>query len=108
MKTGSGFIKWILIGLVVLAAIFTCPDQQDHKEALQKELVGDAGSSGDTSEALARGIGGLLVGAVLDGTLTVKNYLVFSVGKISNPFTGESKKVSWGLFGHVFVTADAD
>ena len=104
MKERSGIITWIIIGIIVLAAIFTCPDQRDHKEAIQKELVGDMGSSGDTSDKIANAIGGLFVGAVLDGTLTVKNYLVFSVGKMSNPFTGESKTVSWGIFGHVFVT----
>ena len=96
-------VKWILIGLVVLIAIMTCPDQQDHREAIQKELVGDAV---DSSDALASAIGGLFVGAVLEGTLNVKNYLLFSVGKINNPFTGESKTVSWGLFGHVFVKGD--
>ena len=107
MKRNSSIIGWVLVGLIVLIAVFTCPDQQDHKEAIQKELIGDAGYPGDTSEAIASAIGGLFVGAVLDGTLKVNNYLLFSVGKISNPFTSESKTVSWGLFGHVFVTGDA-
>lgn len=103
MKERSGILKWIIIGLIVLAAIFTCPDQRDHRKAIQQEMMDEADQPDGTSEAIANALGGLFVGAVLDGTLQVKNYLVFSVGKINNPFNGESKTVSWGLFGHVFV-----
>lgn len=96
MKRNSSIIGWVLVGVIVIVAFLTCPDQQDHKEAIQKDLIGTGGSTGDTSDAIAKAVGGLFVGAVLDGTLNVKNYLLFSVGKVTNPFTGESKNVSWG------------
>ena len=105
MRDRSGFWGWLIVGILLLVAIATCPDKQDHAEAIQKNVMEEY-DPGDNS--LTTALGNFVLGAALNETLKVKNYWVFSIGKIHNPFTGESKTVSYGLFGHVFVTGDDD
>ena len=90
-----------IVALGVVAAL-TCPDKQKHKDALlsvvnerintslEKENLGGLGS-----------IVGSIAGAYLDNRLVVKDRFLCSVGEIQN-LKGETKKVSFGIFGHVF------
>ena len=101
-------LLYTLLVIVVLGAIaaLTCPKKQEHKDALmsvvnesintslQEENLGGLGS-------IVGSIGSGVAGAYLDNRLVVKDRFICSVGEIQN-LKGEVKKVSLGLFGHVF------
>ena len=106
-----------LIAVLVLAgiAVITCPDKQAHKEAIMAvinekidETVSGNASEGDEGLAvLASSLGSGLVGYFMDNRLTVKNHFVYSTGTV-NGFNGESRRVSVGVFGHVFTFSKED
>lgn len=114
------FISIVFIGLFALAlvGVVTCPDKEAHQTAI-KEQLGDAvnesmndnlklGNSklGGKIAQIGSALASSLVGGVLDSSLKVNNYFVFSTGELS--YLGEKKTVSVGLLGHVFVVFDAD
>ena len=94
-----------VVALGVVAAL-TCPDKQKHKdvllsvvnqsinESLQKENLEGLG-------AIVGSIGSGVTSAYLDNRLVVKDRFICSTGEIQN-LKGEVKKVSFGIFGHVF------
>lgn len=101
--------KLIALGVFVLLIALlagTCPDKQDHNEALSeglKELLSEnAGIDADfitnTPEVqdLIRFMG--------DNMVFVNNYFLFSLGKIQ--FEGQEQVVSFGICGHVFTFND--
>ena len=107
-------MKKLLITLLILlgvgaVAVITCPDRQDHKDAIVK-VIGDSisdelqGSNSDSQgiSEIVGSIGSSVAGYLLDNRLTVKNYFVFSVGELKD-FYGEEQRVSVGVFGHVFT-----
>lgn len=103
----------VLIVLLVIGgiAVITCPDKQDHKDAIMavvNETIGDElGASDQEDEDFLGILGGLasigthVSGWYLDSNLTVKNYFVFSTGVLK--YGQESEVVSVGVFGHVFT-----
>lgn len=107
-------MKKLLITLLVLlglgaVAVVSCPDRQDHKDAIM-EVVSDAISDElQTTDKDSQGISAFLgslgsnvAGYLLENRLTVKNYFVFSVGELKD-LDGADQKVSVGVFGHVFT-----
>ena len=98
----------IIIGLGAVAVV-SCPDRQDHKDAIMEVINGainDELQGSDAGEqalsALVGSIGSSVAGYLIDNRLTVKNYFVFSVGEL-NDIDGVDQKVSVGVFGHVFT-----
>lgn len=105
---------WIVLILVVvvLFGIATCPDKQDHKEAVT-ELLHDylneqtgINTENDVLTALCNTLSTKLVDLTVEGNLKVKDYLVCSIGIVE--WEGESHKVSVGAFGHVFTASEED
>ena len=100
------------LGLGYYAKV-SCPDEQAHKDAIMavvNESINDElnikEGEGNFLSNLASSIGSGVAGVILDNRLTVKDNFLFSVGEIKNA-DGESKAVSYGVFGHVF-TVDKD
>ena len=101
-------ILYTLLVIVVLGAIaaLTCPKKQDHKDALMSVINESINSSIQEDNlgglgSIVGSIGSGVAGAYLDNRLVVKDRFLCSVGEIQN-LKGEVKKVSFGLFGHVF------
>ena len=46
-------------------------------------------------------LGGLLLSATIESMITVDDYFVFNVGKVT--YEGEDRVMSIGAFGHVFA-----
>lgn len=101
----------ILLGLGAVAVI-SCPDRQDHKDAIMEVVSGAINDELQTSDKDSQeisaffgsigSIGSSVAGYLLDNRLTVKNYFVFSVGELKD-LDGVDQKVSVGVFGHVFT-----
>lgn len=92
----------LLGGLLVL----TCPNKQDHTDALKNELNTylnkqssdeEAGGLAALQSAIGTGLGGL----VIESMLRVDNYFIFSVGRFTAP--NEERVVSVGVLNHVFT-----
>ena len=90
--------------------VISCPDKEAHSEAIMEninELIDEEATKDVTNEsekALALLASSLVSGIsnlVIDSRLSVNNYFLFSVGKVT--FDGESKIVSVGLLNHVFT-----
>ena len=100
----------ILVALIVgVVAVITCPDKQTHKDAIMdvvnemvnKELQLD--DPGDQEIAvLLESLGTGLVGRILDNRLVVKNHFLWSTGELRK-LDGDYKRVSVGVFGHIFT-----
>lgn len=104
----------IIVGAVLLLAI-TCPDKTAHQEAIRDSIslayndkVNESMSEEDASNELVQGFAMLgnmfvdkIVETVLDTKLSVKNYVLFSVGTIYH--NGSSKTVSFGILNNVFT-----
>ena len=99
------FTLLVIVALGVVAAL-TCPDKQAHKDALVSvvnESINDRLQK-DNLEGLGAIVGSIgsgVAGAYFDNRLVVKDRVICSVGEIQN-LSGEVKKVSFGIFGHVF------
>ncbi len=114
----SAMKKLLVIILVLLGlgctAVISCPDKQAHKDAIMAVLNESINDSLDPDGTDTTGlsqffgsIGSGIAGFFIDKQLTVENYFVCSVGKISTP-AGEEKTVSVGVFGHVFTFGKED
>lgn len=104
----------IIVGAVLLLAM-TCPDKTAHQEAIRDSIsqayndkVNESMSEEDASNELVQGFAMLgnifvdkIVETVLDTKLSVKNYVLFSVGTIYRD--GNSKTVSFGILNNVFT-----
>ena len=98
----------IIVGLAAVC-IVTCPDKQDHKDALMDVVNSKLNQemnkiSEDEGLALfGSALGSKIVEVVLDNKLEVKNCFVFSRGLMD---TSEGvNTVSIGVLGHVFTTS---
>ena len=107
IKSRKRVIVLLCIAAVIGVAILSCPDRQDHRDAIiamVNEVVAEK-STLDEEDAGWALLGQSLVKEasewILEGGLTVKNHFVFSTGKF-NTDSGE-KLISFGIFGHVFT-----
>lgn len=107
-----------IIGLIILVAVFTNPDQNRHKEVIknklitymQKSIKKDQAEPRDEFEEAAQAIGitlgGMIAEKVLDNLVSTDNYVVFSTTKIT--WEGETRIIGIGAFGNVFITKKLD
>lgn len=106
------FIKALIILLVIAGvAVVTCPDKQDHKDAITSvinEVVHDelGVNQEDDSLGILKGLANIGAGIYLDNKFSVDNYFVCSVGRILHG--AENDVVSFGIFGHVFTFGKED
>ncbi len=123
-----GCMPWLVAGLILAvlfgAMVFTCPDKQDHEQAIQQvarnwvdhklqdkleTLTGNEGWGSylrDVISKLVADFTGKGTDYAISHYLEVKNYMVCSVGTIS--LGGKDKMVSLGIFGHVFTFDEQD
>lgn len=106
----NGCIGLILVlAAMAIGLMATCPTEQDHREAITKEMNRFIKESTDNQSDAWGIIGNIIsqkiVGVVVDNLIEVDNYGVCSVGSIT--FKGKTHRVSFGILGHVF-TFDAD
>jgi len=94
------------LAAMVFVLVLTCPNKNDHKEALKSRLstfVNENSSSND--EIFGVNLGSLVFSGiaelVLENKLTVKNYYLFSIGEIN--IDGNKKVVSFGILKYVFT-----
>ena len=103
-------IAIIAVLIAGAAAVVTCPDKQAHKDAILsviKERLKEDMSDADPGWAiLGQSIGSSLSSLVLETGLTVENHFIYSVGKYD--LDSEKKRISLGLFGHVFTIRKKD
>ena len=94
--------------LVAGIAVVTCPQKDAHKDAillvLNEYLAEEAkvDEQDEEVQALMLLFGNGVTKLVVDNLLVVKNHFLYSEGYITYPETG-SKRVSLGVFGHVFT-----
>ena len=90
--------------------VISCPDKEAHSEAIMEninELIDEEATkdvTNDTEKALALLASSLVSGIsnlVIDSRLTVDNYFLFSIGRVT--FEDESRIVSIGMLNHVFT-----
>ena len=111
-------LGWIIAAVAIVAllgiAVVSCPDKQDHKDAILavineklNENIQKKSKDGDDGLAvLGASLGTSISGWILDSGLTVDNRFIYSVGRFN---TGkEVRKVSVGVFGHVFTFSKED
>lgn len=111
-------LGWIIAAVAVVAllgiAVVTCPDKQDHKDAilavinekLNENIQKNSKDGDDGLALLGASLGTSISGWILDSGLTVDNRFIYSVGRFN---TGKDiKKVSVGVFGHVFTFSKDD
>ena len=114
----KNYVVLIAIGLILLVAVLTNPNQDRHKEVIrgkfnsymQKSMSEGLSETDNEWEQAGQVLGMVLGGAMIDGIIsnivTTDNYVVFSTTKIS--WEGESKVIGVGAFGNVFLTGKFD
>lgn len=100
----------LLLVVVGVALVATCPDREAHKEAVKgvaSAVVNAEMSQRDVDETLAS-IGTMLgisaVDAYLNTNLVVRDHTFYNVGMLN--YKGELRMVSVGVFNHVFTISE--
>lgn len=111
-------IVLIFVGLLLIVAVFTNPNQDRHKEVVKNKLnvlmqkaVKDSFKNSDSgAEQIGSALGLMLGGAMLDrmieSMVSTDNYVLFSTTKIS--WEGKTKLIGIGAFGNVFISDEID
>lgn len=104
------FIAVVLFVFIAGVCVVACPQKEMHVDALikkinqvvDKELSADVVNEEDKALAfLASSFVSGLSELIIESKLSVDNYFLFSVGRIT--FDGESNVVSVGVLNHVFI-----
>lgn len=98
----------ILLAVILIAAcVITCPDRQDHKDALMSLVNSKLGAELDKATsysglaAIGTAVGSKIIEVALDKSFNVKNFFVCSIGLINAD--DEDKMATFGILGHVFT-----
>ena len=101
-------VAWILVlAALVGLAVWTCPDEQAHREMMKENLSFLAGGvsslteGNKTMEKIGAYAGDKVTDLLLDGCFVVKNRWIYSVGKVQ--VLGYSKRITIGVFGTVVI-----
>lgn len=102
-KLGLALIILLILGVT---AVVTCPDKEAHKDAITKvinEVVQEELGVKEEEDNLGilKGLANIGAGIYLESKFSVDNYFVCSVGRILHG--AENEAVSLGVFGHVFT-----
>lgn len=111
-------IVLVALGLLLLIAALTNPNQDRHKEVIRSKFnsymqksMSEGLSETDNEweqagQALGMMLGGALIDRIISNIVTTDNYVIFSTTKIT--WGGESKVIGIGVFGNVFLTNKLD
>ena len=96
----------LIVLLIAGVAVISCPDKQDHKDAITSvinEVVHEklGVNQEDDGWGILKGLANIGAGIYLNNKFDVKNYFLFSLGTIHHG--SETDVVSVGIFGHVFT-----
>jgi|GEM_PF-1768408 len=99
-----------IIGVAAAAALLavTCPGQEKHQKvikdkfnkAVAKEIAADESQEDNPMASLFTGMWSDLVDSFIENNLEVRNYGLFSLGKVGD----EKKTLTAGVLGMVFFT----
>lgn len=105
----KALIAIIAVLIVGAAAVVTCPDKQDHKDAIMavvNEKINEELKTDDADlqglSALFGSLGSGIASGIVENRLVVKNHFLWSTGEIQN-LDGEYNQISVGVFGHIFT-----
>ncbi len=113
-RKGMGCLLWSSLVLIILLAVMvvTVPSREDHVNTIKDvtrewmdEAVGKDVLGSSILSEVTKWVGGNGADMVIDHMFSYDNYIVCSVGKFN--YAGRSRRVSLGMFGHVF-TFDKD
>ena len=111
----KSYVSLIIIGLIIIIAVITNPNQDRHKEVLKNKLQaslqnyikGDNQSDKEedynAGQAIGVMIGGFVIDKIVDNLVSTDNYVIASTTKIT--WNGEPRVVGIGVFGNVFYTS---
>lgn len=114
----KGLIPLLILILLIGVAVYTNPNQSQHREAvkakikshLQKSVEENTSGLDNLLGGMAQSFGMLVGGAVVDGLVSnlinTENYVVFSVTKLS--WEGKTHRIGIGIFGNVFLSKKID
>ena len=101
-------VAWILVLVALVGlAVWTCPDEQAHREMMKENLSFLSGGISSltegykTMEKIGAYAGDKVTDLLLDGCFVVKNRWIYSVGKVQ--VLGYSKRITIGVFGTVVI-----
>lgn len=106
-KKTSIIVTIVAFVVIVAFALATCPDKNKHVDVL-KDRLGSVltertiGEDSNDFEVLGVTLVNGLMGKVIDNCITVEDYALFSLGRLSLK-DSDNKVVSFGVFGHVFT-----
>ncbi|CDF21498.1 putative uncharacterized protein [Prevotella sp. CAG:617] len=113
-KKRTDMKRYIIIGTltaaVVLTLVFTCPGKKAHQAAI-RDLITETLDE-EPPEIIPQELlpvwnvlgslaAGQLIDVLLDSQLEVRNYAIFSIGRIQLP--DEKKTVSFGILGKIYT-----
>lgn len=106
-------ITLVVALFALLLLTLTCPDKQAHAEAI-KSLVSKTIDARMTDQKESSNVGTFLYTLLAskmtevftDTSLSVDNYILFSVGKVT--LGGKTHTVSIGVLNHVFTASEDD
>jgi len=107
-----------IIGLIIIIAVITNPNQDRHKEVIKSKLntymqksLKDSHSETNSEwdqagKALGLMFGGAIIDQIINNLVSTDNYVLFSTTKIT--WDGKTKIVGIGAFGNVYLTSQLD
>ena len=103
------FLIIFVLVLILLGA--TCPSQEEHRQAVNNAyheyIAEELGEEDDDVSLMGTALVSNILDFILSDRISVKKYLVFSVGKMQH-LDGSSEIISFGILGHVFTIDKAD
>lgn len=106
------FYTLLVLLAIALVGVVTCPDKEAHSAAMMNLInvgLSSEMSKSDMDENIAlftATLGSGLFELIINKTLVVDNYFVFSKGRLV--YDGESTTVSLGVFNHVFTMSEEE
>ena len=94
----------IILGFFALALMATNPSIEDHRQAVlekMKEKISTESTNSSQWEKVGENIGMAIGQRIIESAVSRKNYILFSVTKISN--MEETKNIGLGIFGNVWI-----
>lgn len=114
-KRGGGCLLWgsLVAFIMLVVLVVTVPSREDHLNKIKdvtrewmSATVSETGIGGSILGEMATWIGGTGADMVIDQIFSYDNYFVCSVGTFN--YGTHSKRVSFGILGHVFTFAKDD